>query len=117
MTGILVASTRGVSEGSSLVACTTTIVEVDMWGITVIGGVRMVMVESMGGKVGIAPQDDSTTVKNTRIRSFVIDFISFSLYKIYNSQTLNEIQFIVLNPLLCKFLAKSKPGYPHLQPS
>jgi hypothetical protein len=50
-------------------------------GITVIAGVRMVMVESMGGKVGIAPQDDRSTVKNPRTRSVDIDFISLSLYK------------------------------------
>ena len=81
MTCIAVASARGVSEGNSSVAFTTTLVEVDRRGITVIAGVRMVMVESMGGKVGIAPQDDSIKVKNTRIISFGIDFISFSLYK------------------------------------
>lgn len=75
----LVASARGVIDGSSSVAFTTTLVEVDRSGITVNAGVRMVMVESMGGKVGIAPQDDSTKVKNTRIRNFGIDFISFSL--------------------------------------
>ena len=77
----------------------------------------MVMVESMGGSVGMAPQDDSAAVKITRIRSFGNDFISFSLYKIYNNQIQNEIRIIVLNPLLCKFLAKSKPGYPPLQRS
>jgi len=81
VTCIVVASARGVSAGNSSVAITTALVEVDMRGIIVIAGVRIVMVESMGGKVGIAPQDDSTTVKNTRIISFGIDFISYSLYK------------------------------------
>ena len=79
MIGLLVATARGVIDGSSSVSFNTTLVEVDRSGITVNAGVRMVMVESIGGKVGIAPQDDSTKEKNTRIISIGIDFISFSL--------------------------------------
>jgi len=38
-----------------------------------------VMVESMGGRVGIAPQEESSTVMNSSTRSFRIDFIIVSL--------------------------------------
>jgi len=70
----------GVAEGRSSTGSTISLVAVAgaRRGTSVKIGVRIVMVESMGGKVGIAPQEDSSTVMNRSIRSFRIDFIIIS---------------------------------------
>jgi hypothetical protein len=69
----------GVVEGRSSVGITTSLVTDAKRGMSVKRGVRIVMVESMGGRVGIAPQEDSSTVVNRSISNFRIDFIIVSL--------------------------------------
>jgi hypothetical protein len=76
--GTSVGAASGVTEGRSAPGVPTSLVTTRR-GISVIMGVPIVMVESMGGKVGIAPHEDSSTVMNRSIRSFRIDFIIFSL--------------------------------------
>ncbi len=48
-------------------------------GTGVTRGVRIVTVESKGGKVGIAPQDENSKAIMRTKRSFGIDFIIYSL--------------------------------------
>lgn len=77
--GTRVEVASGVAEGGSPTRITTSLVTDARKGKSVKRGVRIVMVESMGGRVGIAPQEESSTVMNSSTRSFRIDFIIVSL--------------------------------------
>jgi hypothetical protein len=77
--GIFVAVSVASTGGDSSVVIESLGVAETSSGIVVNCGVRIVTVESKGGKVGIAPQDEKSKAVMRSKRSFGIDFIIYSL--------------------------------------
>ena len=104
--GIIVAVSVASTGGDSSVVIDTLGVAETSRGIVVNCGVRIVTVESKGGNVGIAPQDEKSKAVMRSKRSFGIDFIIYSL------SLLNQPADLVLGSgiltykqTLCKFFA------------